>query len=308
MTTPSRIPTLSKRAASVWGSLFLLVAALISFAVLDTTAKRVTQAVPPLMAVWVLFLVQTVACTTFVWVRRGFSSLKTAHLPLHILRGALLLTVQLLAIFSLMVLPVGEFTAMAMTTPLMVTLFAARVLGEHVSVLRLLLVTGGLTGTLIIVRPGSGAFGWALLLPMALVAVNTVYQLLTSRMARTEDAVSTLVYTSLTAIALVSLPLPWVWQPVSDPAIWLGLLLMGLAASSGNLLFILAFERAPAATLMPYMYLQIGFGILGGWLVFAHVPDYWALVGMALVASCGVAGGLLTIHETRARRVQLQPN
>lgn len=280
---------------------------MLSFSVLDTTAKRVTEAVPPLMAVWVLFLVQTVASTTFVWARRGFGSLKTAHLPLHLLRGALLLAVQLLAIFSLMVLPVGEFTAMAMTTPLLVTLFAARVLGDHVSLLRLLLVAGGLTGTLIIVRPGSGTFGWELLLPMGLVAVNTVYQLLTSRMARTEDAVSTLVYTSLTAIALVTLALPWVWTPVSDPVIWLGLLLMGLAASSGNFLFILAFERAPAATLMPYMYLQIGFGILGGWLVFAHVPDHWALVGMALVAACGVAGGLLTLHETRARRVQLQP-
>jgi drug/metabolite transporter (DMT)-like permease len=132
-----------------------------------------------------------------------------------------------------------------------------------------------------------------------------VYQLLTSRMARTEDAVSTLVYTSLTAVTLVTLSLPWVWAPVNEPVLWLGLLLMGLAASGGNLLFILAFERAPAATLMPYMYLQIGFGLLGGWLVFAHVPDFWALVGMALVAACGVAGGLLTLHEARARQAAL---
>lgn len=291
--------------ASVWSSLLLLVAALLCFAVLDTTTKRVTEVVPPMMAVWVLFLVQAIASTTFVGVRRGLGSLKTAHWQLQIVRGALLLAVQLLAFFSLMVLPVGEFTAMAMTTPLLVTLFAARVLGEHVSLLRLLLVGGGLTGTLIIVRPGSGAFGWALLLPMGLVAFNTVYQLLTSRMARTEDAVSTLVYTSLTAVTLVTLSLPWVWAPVNEPVLWLGLLLMGLAASGGNLLFILAFERAPAATLMPYMYLQIGFGLLGGWLVFAHVPDFWALVGMALVAACGVAGGLLTLHEARARQAAL---
>lgn len=271
------------------------------FAVLDTTTKRVTQVVPPLMAVWVLFLVQAIASTTFVWTRRGLASLKTAHPGLHVVRGSLLLAVQLLAFFSLMALPVGEFTAMAMTTPLLVTLFAARFLGEHVSVLRLLLVGGGLAGTLVIVRPGSGIFGWATLWPMALVAFNTVYQLLTSRMARTEDAVSTLVYTSITAVALVTLALPWVWTPVTDAASGWGLLVMGVAAASGNLLFILAFERAPAATLMPYMYLQIGFGILGGWLGFGHVPDAIALVGMAMVAACGVAGGLLTLHEARAR-------
>jgi drug/metabolite transporter (DMT)-like permease len=53
---------------------------------------------------------------------------------------------------------------------------------------------------------------------------------------------------------------------------------------------------------MPYMYLQIGFGILGGWLVFDHVPDFWALVGMAMIAACGVAGGWLTLHESRRGR------
>jgi drug/metabolite transporter (DMT)-like permease len=110
-----------------------------------------------------------------------------------------------------------------------------------------------------------------------------------------------LFYTCLTGLVLMSLPLAWVWVPVSSLSLWLGLLLMGLAAAGGNLLFILAFERAPAATLMPYMHLQIGFGILGGWLMFDHIPDFWALVGMGLVAVCGVAGGLLTLHESRVR-------
>jgi drug/metabolite transporter (DMT)-like permease len=212
----------------------------------------------------------------------------------------------MLAFFSLVYLPVGEFTAMAMTTPLLVTLLASRFLGEHVSPLRLLLVLGAMVGTLVIVRPGGGAFGWAVLLPMALVLVNTVFQLLTSRMARTEDAVTTLFYTCTTGLALISLPQPWVWVPVADTSLWLGMLLMGLAAVGGNFLFILAFERAPAATLTPYMYLQIGLGILAGWLVFDHVPDHWAAVGMALVAGCGVAGGLLTLHETRAKQGSLQ--
>lgn len=287
---------------SALGGLLLLIAALASFAVLDTTTKVVTASVPLLMALWVLFLVQTLAAGAYVLVARDRDSLKTSRLGLHITRGALLLTVQMLAFFSLHYLPVGEFTAMAMTTPLLVTLLASRFLGEHVSVFRLALVAGGLAGTLVIVRPGSNAVGWALLLPLGLVLVNSAYQLLASKMARTEDAVTTLFYTCLTALVLISLPLPWVWVPVGSLNLWLGLLLMGVAAASGNFLFILAFERAPAATLMPYMYLQIGFGILGGWLIFDHVPDFWAMVGMGLVAVCGVAGGLLTLHEMRARR------
>ena len=82
---------------------------------------------------------------------------------------------------------------------------------------------------------------------------------------------------------------------------WLGLLLMGVAAASGNFLFILAFERAPAATLMPYMYAQIGFAMLGGWLVFDHVPDHVSMVGIGLIALCGTAGGWLTVYELRQK-------
>lgn len=286
---------------SALGGLFLLMAALACFAVLDTTTKVVTAEVQPLMALWVLFGVQALASGGYLMAVRGVASLCSPRLGLHMVRGSLLLAVQMLAFFSLMVLPVGEFTALAMTTPLLVTLLASRVLGEHVSPLRLLLVGGGLAGTLVIVRPGGNSLGWAILLPLGLVLVNSAYQLLASKMARTEDAITTLFFSSLTALLLVSLSLPWVWVAVDSANLWGGLLLMGLAAAGGNLLFILAFERAPAATLMPYMYLQIGFGILGGWLVFDHVPDQWAAVGMGMVAACGMAGALLTLHEARLR-------
>ena len=105
---------------SALGGLLLLVAALGCFAVLDTTTKVVTATVPLLMALWVLFLVQTLAAGGYVLLVRDRSSLKTNRIGLHLTRGALLLAVQMLAFFSLRYLPVGEFTAMAMTTPLLV--------------------------------------------------------------------------------------------------------------------------------------------------------------------------------------------
>ena len=293
--------------ASAWGGLLFLLAAMCCFAVLDTTSKGVMARVPALMALWVLFLVQALAIGSYVVLVRGIGSVRTAHPGLQVLRGALLVTVQLLALQSLRYLPVGEYTALAMTTPLMVTLLASRILGEHVSALRLVLVAGGLAGTLVIVRPGGDAFGWAVLWPLGLVVVNTVFQLLTSKMTRTEDAITTLFCTCVTATVLASVPLAWVWVPVADASVWRGLLVMGLSAAAGNLLFILAFERAPAASLMPYMYLQIGMALFGGWLMYDHVPDLWAVVGMGMVAAFGVGGGLLTLHEARTRRQALHP-
>ncbi len=280
----------------------LLIAAVACFAVLDTTTKRITTEVPLLMAIWVRYFFQALLTTALVLPRKGLAVLQTDRLGMQVLRGALLMVVTFLAFSSLRVMPVGEFTAVVMTTPLLVTLLAARLLGEHVSVFRLVLVAGGFVGTAIIVRPGGDAMSWWLLLPLLLVIANAAFQLLTSKMARTEASMTTQFYTSWVGTALASIPLIWAWVPITDPQLWLGLLLMGVAGAAGHFLMIMAFARAPAATLMPYMYLQIGFAMLGGWIMFDHIPDHLSLIGIALIAACGTAGGLLTLFEARLRK------
>jgi drug/metabolite transporter (DMT)-like permease len=292
-------PAVNARALAGIG---LLVAAVACFAVLDTTTKRVTAEVPLLMAIWARYFFQALITTAWVLPRQGLAVLQTRKLGMQLTRGVLLIVVTGLAFASLQVMPVGEFTAVVMTTPLLVTLLAARLLGEHVSVLRIVLVAGGFAGTAIIVRPSGDSMNWWLLLPLGLVIANTAFQLLTSKMTRTEATMTTQFYTSWVGTAVASIPMIWAWVPITDLHIWLGLLLMGVAGAAGHLLMIMAFERSPAATLMPYMYLQIGFAMLGGWLLFDHIPDHVSLIGIGLIAACGTAGGLLTLFEARLRK------
>jgi drug/metabolite transporter (DMT)-like permease len=217
-----------------------------------------------------------------------------------LLRGALLLASSLLAFLSLRYLPVGEFTAIVMITPLAITLLAATALKEHVSPLRWALVAGGFAGTLIIIRPGAGNFGWISLLPLALVGCNAAFQVLTSKLAQTEDPVTMHLYTGWTGTLLSSLALPLVWTTLPDPWLWAALAFMGIMAAVGHFMLILAYYRAPAATLTPYLYAQIAFAMLGGMLVFSHAPDHLSLAGMGMIAFCGAAGAWLTLRERRA--------
>ena len=76
--------------------------------------------------------------------------------------------------------------------------------------------------------------------------------------------------------------------------------LMGLMGATGHFALVLAYQRAAAITLMPYLYFHIGFAVLAGWLVFDHVPDGWAWGGIALIAASGVGGAWLTARENRA--------
>ena len=77
------------------------------------------------------------------------------------------------------------------------------------------------------------------------------------------------------------------------------MLLMGLMGAVGHFVLVLAYQRAPAVTLMPYLYCHIGFAVLAGWLVFDHVPDRWAWFGILLIAACGVCGAWLTLRGNR---------
>lgn len=274
-------------------------AAVACFATLDTTTKFVSISVPVLMALWFRYLFQAVATTVVVWPGRGRRVLRTVHPKFQCLRGLLLFLSSLFAFFSLKFMPVGEFTAIVMITPLAITLLAATSLGEKVSPLRWLLVLGGFTGTLVIIRPGDETFDATMLLPLGLVVSNAWFQVLTSKLARTEDPVTMQFYTGWVGALLATLILPFVWSTPPSWLLWTCLLLMGFMATVGHFLLILAYARAPAATLTPYLYAQIGFAMLGGWLVFSHVPDRGSLLGMALVAACGAAGAWLTVRESR---------
>ncbi len=289
----------AKASAALSGIAFL-VAAVACFSVLDTTTKIIASlSVPVLMALWFRYAFQAIVTTVAVLPTRGWALLRTAHPKFQCLRGLLLLTTSVLAFFSLKYMPVGEFTAIVMISPLVITLLASLTLGEQVSVLRWALVIGGFVGTLVIIRPGGDSFNWTMLLPLGLVVAHAWFQILTSRLARTEDPFTMHFYTGWMGTLLASLALPFAWTWLDSWTLWASLALMGLMGTVGHFMMILAYVRAPASTLTPFLYAQIGFAMLGGWLAFSHVPDHWSQLGMAMIAFCGATGAWLAVRENR---------
>ncbi|MES3004368.1 MAG: DMT family transporter [Pseudomonadota bacterium] len=286
-------------AAGALGGIVLAVTACACFSTLDTTTKFVSTSVPLLMALWFRYAFQAIATTMVVLPLRGMAALRTRHPKFQCLRGVLLLASSLFAFASLKHMPVGEFTAIVMITPLAITVLAATVLKEKVSALRWLFVAGGFVGTVVIIRPGGETFQWASLLPIGLVGSNAWFQVLTSKLARTEDPFTMHLYTGWVGTLIASLALPFVFTTLPHWWLWAALCFMGLLATVGHFLLILAYQRAPAATLTPYLYSQIAFAMLGGWLVFSHVPDGWSIIGIAAIAVCGAGGAWLTVRESR---------
>jgi drug/metabolite transporter (DMT)-like permease len=286
--TPGRSPALG---------IGFAVLAMACFSVMDVTNKVLVSGMPLLMALWFRYCFQAVATTVAVLPRRGWSLFETRHLKLHMLRGILLLVCSVLAFISLQHMPVGEFTAIAMLTPLVVTLLARFVMHESVSPLRWLFVVGGMLGALLIVRPGSHMALDAAWLPLTMVVAYAAFQILTSHMARTENPVTMHFYTGWVGTLIASVMVLGWWTTDLSTQQWAMLVLIGITGTLGHYLLILAFAHAPASSITPFLYTGIAFATLAGWVVFSHVPDGTTVVGIMMIVCSGLAAGWLGSRE-----------
>jgi len=284
------------------GGILLIMLATLSFSLLDTATKRATQLAPVLMLLWFRYAFQAVVTFALRFPVQKMSLFATPNPRFQALRGVLLLCTSFCSFFGLQYLPVGEFTAMVMLSPMVATAMAALVLKDHVNHLRWVLMAIGLGGVLLVVRPGGQVFGWALMFPVVLVTAYGWFQVLTSRLSGDENPYTTHFYTGLVG-AMVSLPLAiysWNTQALLDH--WPWFIVLGFFGTFGHLMLIRAFNRANAVVLSPYLYTQIAFATLAGWLAFDHVPDVLAWAGIAVIAASGIGNALLSVREAEHKR------
>jgi drug/metabolite transporter (DMT)-like permease len=234
-------------------------------------------------------MVQTVITAGVMMPVRGRATWKISRMRLVVLRGFMHAVSGAIAFFSLSLMPVAEYSAIIMLTPMLLTLVSALALKERVSATTWTLLAGALVGALLVVQPGGAGFGWAVLLPLILICLNVGYQLLTRHLTIHMEPASMHLYSGLFSMVFVSLALPFGWQAPETWSAWGLVLLLSLFSAVGHYLMIVAYSLATPATLSPFIYLQLVFATLAGWLVFDHMPDGLAWIGMGLIASCGIA-------------------
>ena len=275
-------------------ALTLLMAAF--FALMDTSIKVIGAVMPVLFVLWARYGIQAVLMAA--WLSRGAQATAGATwLPrqprFQLMRGVLLLITSAAGFYGVQLMPVAEFTAIVMLMPLVATLLAAWLLKEQVSRLRWAMVAGGFVGVLIVIRPGSGLFGWGVVLPLLAAVCYAMFQVLTRRLASLESPYTTHFWTGVVGFTLLSLlvmvsniDVAAVWHAATAKHLAV-LLAIGLLGTVGHLLLIFALGLAPASVLMPFSYTQIAMAAAVGWWVFGDVPDGWAWLGMGVVAACG---------------------
>ncbi len=279
-------------------AILLMLGAAGMFSCLDTTAKFLGEAgLAPFDVVWLRYVTHIILLGIFlrVWTHREAFR---AHRPwMHVLRGLHLLAATFFNFWALKYLQLAEASAIMFCAPLIVTALAGPILGETVGLRRWIAVGVGFAGVLIVTRPGMGAMHWAIILSFISVFNYAMYSLLTRKMNRTESAESLMMLGAVVGAAALS---PVAYSAVSSlttPSLWALAFMMGFFGAVGHYALVVAHRIANASTLAPFIYTQMVWMILFGFVIFGDVPDAMTLVGTAIIA----AAGLYILHRERVR-------
>jgi drug/metabolite transporter (DMT)-like permease len=269
------------------------------FSAVDTHAKFLTDSFHPIQIAWSRQLGLLVG-VLFLLMIRGRDILKTQHPYLQMGRGALAAGSATLFIVAISFVPLADAVAISFVAPFIVTVLGALILGEAVGIRRWVAVSIGFLGTLVVIRPGMGVIHPAAVLVLIAALLFALRQILSRKLSGSDKTITTVAYTALTASALLTLPLPFVWR-TPEWGFEIALLTsMAVLAGIAEVMVIRSLELAQAVVLAPVHYSLLIWGTFYGWMVFDQLPDLWTWIGALII----VATGIYTLHRERlvARR------
>ena len=218
---------------------------------------------------------------------RFVGALKTSLPWWHLARSVTQLGATVFFFLSLNHIGLAEATALSGIAPLLITLGAALFLGEALGLHRLIGVLGAMVGALIVIRPGSGVFTAAALLPVICAFSYAANMLLTRAVGRRESPWAAMIYASAFGMAVSSLVLSFHWQPVAPGHLW-AFAGLGMLGAVAQLFIIRAYSIAEAGAMAPLGYLDMIYATAWSIAVFGDWPDLFTVLGALVIAAAGL--------------------
>jgi drug/metabolite transporter (DMT)-like permease len=258
------------------------------FTLLDGTAKWLVTAMPVFMVVWLRFVTHAVFAGLLLFPIKGKSLFKTGHLRWHLARALMFMLMTGMNFWALQYLQLTVTASIFFTVPIIIALISARVLDEKLDAGRWIAIIAGFAGVLFIVHPWGADFHPAMILAIGNAVLYALFNLMTRRLAA-YDSPETIGYLPAVGAAIGLTPLAiafWEWP--EGTLEWTLACLLGVLGGLGHYLLALAHRYAPSSVIAPFLYQQIIYMALFGYLVFGDVPSPPVWIGAAVVIASGL--------------------
>lgn len=228
--------------------------------------------------------------------REGLNFVGQMH-PVVALRAVMEGTITLLFLVAIKGLPIGNYTAIMLSSPLMITGLAVVVLGQRVGWHRWLAIAIGFIGVLLVAQPSASGFSSATWFAIACASLVAVRDIVTRFVPGDMPSMVVTLTTSL-ATTLMGGGLALLQGFVApSPGVGLLVVLAALAISAANLSLITGSRKADIGAIGPLRYVGMPLALLSGWLIWRNIPNFAAMIGIVLI----VGSGLYALHRERLR-------
>jgi drug/metabolite transporter (DMT)-like permease len=204
-------------------------------------------------------------------------------------------------VLALALVPISLVTAVVQSVPLLVTAGAALLFGERVGWRRWTAIAVGITGVMLILRPGMSGFDPAALLALGGALSMAARDLATRAVPRsvTSLQLSVWAFAMLVPAGFLLIALEPGPHAAPDSAGWAevaAMVLLGLFAYGA---LVVATRTGDISAVAPFRYTRILVALAFGMLIFGERPDALSLAGIALVVGSGLYA---LLREARLRR------
>jgi drug/metabolite transporter (DMT)-like permease len=275
----------------------LVSCAYVLFTLLDGSAKWLVGSMPVIMVVWLRFVMHALIAGAVLFPIRGASLIQSRYLGWHALRALMFVVMTGINFWALQYLQLTVTSSIFFSSPLIIALLSAQLLGEKLDFGRLAAILSGFAGVLVIVHPWSANFHPAMLLAVMNAVIYAVFMMMTRHLAA-YDPPETIQF--LPAIGATLILTPFAVAAWEAPDTWLEWALactLGVFGGVGHYLLALAHRYAPSSVIAPFVYQQVIYMALFGYLVFGDVPAPAVWIGASIV----VGSGLYLFARERAR-------
>ena len=268
------------------GILFGILAYL-SFSILDATQKTLIlyHSIFQLLLVkyfFVLFLSSIESRR-----KNNFSFYKSKNIKLQIFRSLLSVIESGCFVLSFKYLSLANAHSIGSLAPVIVVALSAIILKEKVSPKTWVAIFIGFIGVLIILRPTSSIFDAKALLPLVAAFMLGLYQVVTKKVSQHDSNETSLFYTSIIGLTIMSFLASSFWSPISGYS-YIMFLAIGVFFSLGLYLQIIALSKARASIIQPFHYTLIFWAIILGYIFYDDVPDMFTILGAIIITCSGV--------------------
>lgn len=194
--------------------------------------------------------------------------------------------------YAFSVLPLTQTYAIIFASPLIITVLSIPILGETVGWRRWVAVALGLSGVLVVLRPGGTDLGLGHAAALMGAFGGALASVIVRKIGKDERTIVLMLYPMMANFVLMGVALPFVYVPMTLPDL-VGTLAMSILVNLAGLCMIVAYKKGDAAIVAPMQYSQIIWATIFGVLLFSEFPDAMTLLGAAII----IASGLIIVFR-----------